>query len=67
MHELLLKMEQYWIQCLCVHSSYITSLFYQKKLAPPIAAIFHVSFQIVACYTFGKLEIRTLTPNKFRN
>ena len=61
------KSEQHWVECICVHSSPITHLFDQKKSGLSISAHFHKNSLIVTCCTFGRFEIRTLTPNRFKN
>ena len=38
-----------------------------KKLALSIAVDFHKNSLTEACYIFGKLDIRNLTPNIFKN
>ena len=38
-----------------------------KKLGLSIAVAFHNNSLIEACYIFGKLDIRNLTPNIFKN
>ena len=42
-------------------------LFRKNKLMFSPARVFHKNSLIVACCTFGKLEIRTLTPNRSKN
>ena len=32
-----------------------------------VTRVFHKNVLIVACCIFGKLQIRTLTPNRFKN
>ena len=61
------KLEQHWIECICVHSSPITHLFDHKKSGLSISAHFHKNSLTVTCCTFGRFEIRTLTPNRFKN
>ena len=61
------KLEQHWIECICVHSSPITHLFDHKKSRLSISAHFHKNSLTVTCCTFGRFEIRTLTPNRFKN
>ena len=46
---------------------YIKLLFHTKKFALSYAGAFHKNSLIVACCTFGRFEIRTLTPNRFKN
>ena len=38
-----------------------------KKSGLSISAHFHKNSLIVTCCTFGRFEIRTLTPNRFKN
>ena len=61
------KLEQHWVECICVHSSPITHFFDHKKSGLPISVHFHKNSLIVTCCTFGRFEIRTLTPNRFKN
>ena len=61
------KLEQHWIECICVHSSPIIHLFDCKKLALSITVGFHKNSLIVACCTFGRFKFRTLTPSRFKN
>ena len=60
------KLEQHWIECICVHSSLIIHLFDHKKVrALHLCAL--KNFIKVTCCTFGRFEIQTLTPNRFKN
>ena len=61
------KLEQHWIEWKCFHSSPITHLFITKKSGLSISAHFYKNSLIVTCCTFGRFEIRTLTPNRFKN
>ena len=61
------KLEQHWIEWKCFHSSPITHLFITKKSGLSISARFYKNSLIVTCCTFGRFEIRTLTPNRFKN
>ena len=61
------KLEQHWIEWKCFHSSPITHLFITKKSGLSISAHFYKNSLIVICCTFGRFEIRTLTPNRFKN
>ena len=61
------KLEQHWVECICVHSSPITHLLITKKSELSISAHFHKNSLIVTCCTFGRFEIRTLRPNGFKN
>ena len=61
------KLEQHWIERICVHSSPITKLFDHKKVGAPISVHFYKSSLIVTCYTFSRFEIQNLTPSRFKN
>ena len=61
------KLEQHWIEWKCFHSSPITHLFITKKSGLSISAHFYKNSLIVICCTFGRFEIPTLTPNRFKN
>ena len=61
------KLEQHWIECLCVHRSLIIHLFDNKKVRATISAHFYKNPLILTCCTFGRFKIRTLTPNRFKN
>ena len=43
------------------------SFFFTQKFALSYAGAFHKNSLIVTCCTFGRSEIRTLTPNRFKN
>ena len=60
------KLEQHWIERICVHNSPVIQLFEHKKSALSISAPFHKKSLIVTCCTFGRFKIRTLTPNRFK-
>ena len=60
------KLEQHWIECICVHNSPVIQLFEHKKSRLSISVHFHKKSLIVTCCTFGRFEIRTLTPNRFK-
>ena len=59
------KLKQHWVECVCVHSSPITCI--TKKSELSISAHLHKNFLIATCCTFGRFEIQTLTPNRFKN
>ena len=61
------KLQQHSIECICVHSSPIIHFFDHKKSGLPISVHFHKNSLIVTCCTFGRFEIWTLTPNRFKN
>ena len=48
-----------WFEQPCIHLTQHLALFSKK--------VFHKNSLIVACCTFGLLEIRTLTPNRLTN
>ena len=51
-------------------SKYVSTtklLFHKKKCALYNAGAFHENSLSVACCTFSMLEIRSLTPNRFKN
>ena len=43
------------------------SFYFTEKFPLSNAGAFHKNFLSVTCCTFGMLEIRTLTPNRFKN
>ena len=45
----------------------IERFYLANKLVLSSARVFHKNFLIVACCIFGKLEISTLTPHRFKN
>ena len=45
----------------------LKSFCFAKKIVLSSTRAFHKIFVIYACCTFGKLEIRTLTPSRFKN
>ena len=45
----------------------LSSFSFTQKLVLFSTGVFQESFVIVACCTFRKLKIRTLTPNRFQN
>ena len=61
------KLEQHWIECICVHSSPVTHFFDHKKVRALHLTAFHKNSVIVTCCTFGRFETRILTPNRFKN
>ena len=61
------KLEQHWIECICVHSSLLPNLLFTKKSGLSTSAHVHKNSLIVTCYTFIRFEIQTLTPNRFKN
>ena len=56
------KVEQHWVECICVHSSPITRLFDHKMSGLSISAHFHKNFLIVTCCTFVRFKVRTYVP-----
>ena len=51
----------------CLYNIPIIKLLFDKKFALSNAEAFDENSQSVACCTFGMLETRTLTPNRFKN
>ena len=45
----------------------LSSFYFKNKLVLSSAKTSHKNSLIVACCTFGKLKIRTLPPNRFKN
>ena len=45
----------------------LQSFHFTQHLALSSKEVFHKNPLIVTCCTFGKLEIRTLTPNRLKN
>ena len=45
----------------------LLGFYFANKLLLSSAGAFHKNSLIVPCCIFGKLEIRTLTPNRFKN
>ena len=61
------KLEQHWIECICVHSSPITHLFDHKNVRALHLSAFSQKFPNCDLLHFGRFEIRILTPNRFKN
>ena len=72
------KLEEYRVKLLCVHlipiikllfhTSPIRKLLFYTKIGALFCIIFfHENSLIMACCTFGELEIRSLTPNRFKS
>ena len=61
------KLEQHWIECICVHCSLIIHLFDQKKLFLSISVGFHKNSLVLACCSFDRFKFRTFTPSRFKN
>ena len=59
------KFKQHWVDFVCVHSIPITCITKRSELF--ISVHFHKNFLIATCCTFGRFQIRTLTPNRFKN
>ena len=51
----------------CVHNITITKLFFTEKFALSYTVAFYKNSLSVACCAFGVLEVRTITPNRFKN
>ena len=45
----------------------LSSVWFTKKPALSITVCFHKDFLVMACCTFGRVEIQPLTPNRFKN
>ena len=45
----------------------LSSLYFTQYFALFFAGAFHENFVNVTCCTFGLLEVRTITPNRFKN
>ena len=61
------KLEQHWIEWICVQSSPIIYRLVHKKSALSISARFDKNFLVVAYCTFGRFQIQTLTIKRFKN
>ena len=61
------KLEQHWIECIYVCSSPITHFFDHKKFRALHLSVLSQKFPNFDLFTFGRLKIRTLTPNRFKN
>ena len=54
-------------QIMCPQQSYYKDFISYKKFTLSNAGAFHENSLSVVCCIFGMLEIRTLTPNRFKN
>ena len=60
------KSEQHWIECIFVHSSPINHLFDLKKFRALHLSAFSQKFPNCDLLHFGRFQILTLTPNRFK-
>ena len=58
------KYEWFWKIKVCVHNSPIIRPSFQTKIGLSSTGIFHENSLVVACWSFGRFEIRT--PNGFK-